>query len=671
MSDMKEQKAFTPGMMSNNLNNQPIWSDWSTENAIQSGMKSSTYVYACVDRLMKSVASIPWNAYVKNSKGEWEEAHDHPLEQLIQNPNPFMSRKQLMEIITAHLYLGGNAVLQKIKVRDTTVELWPISPDSIKPVPSKTDFIKEYRYNKNGHITNYAPDEIAHFMFIDPSNVYWGMSPLLAGARTVDTDVEAVKWNKVALQNRAITDGVFSFDNVLTQDQWDEARKQVRDQHQGSENARTPWVLGSGAKWNQMSLSPVEMDFLNSRKMTREEICSIFQVPPPMVGIYENATLANIETARKILWVDTVIPLLDGLQEVLNRSLAKEFSMDGKEVWLGYDITNVQALQENMNEKITNAQALFSMGVPFNMINARLELGFDAIESGDSGYMPMNLMPTSFKPSQEDDDEDEEEKSIEFKFFNLETPEQKAMHWKRVDDRRKKWESKVGGMIEKQFIKESKGVIKAFKGGDTNSALKAIDKQAKDWETMFAAFYTNVMEDFGDETSNSIEKSAGIKLETKFDAYSSGAQEWIKYMVGRNIKNIGMTTKERLQREISLGFDAGEDSGDIAARIKGLYSYMGNVRSHVIARTEVGSAMNAGSHFAAEQTGLDYERVWLSSMDDRTRDTHSFMDGIAVKGDESFDVNGSEMMFPGDSSLGADAAEIINCRCVETFEVRR
>jgi len=142
-------------------------------------------------------------------------------------------------------------------------------------------------------------------------------------------------------------------------------------------------------------------------------------------------------------------------------------------------------------------------------------------------------------------------------------------------------------------------------------------------------------------------------------------------MVGRNITNIGITTKERLQREIRLGFDAGEDSQDIALRIQGLYSYMGEVRSHVIARTEVGSAMNAGSHFAAEQTGLEYDRVWLSSMDDRVRDSHSFMDGTTVKEDEPFNVEGSEMMFPGDSSMGADSAEIINCRCVETFEVRR
>lgn len=684
-SDLEHKTKFN-GIISNFQDNNPVWSDWSIDNAIKNGMKSSTYVYSCINLLMTSVSSIPWNAYTKNSKGEWEEAHNHPLEQLIQEPNPFTSRQQLIETITAHLYLGGNAILQKVKTRGMVTQVWAIAPDAIKPVPSKINYISRYEYRNGAVKKDFKPDEIVHFMFTDPSNPYWGFSPIQAGARTIDTDIEAVEWNKVAMQNRAVSDGVFTFkEQFISQEQWEDARKQVRDQHQGSKNARNPWVLGGDAQWQPMSSTPVEMDFINSRKMTVQEICSIFQVPPPMIGIYENATLANIETARKIFWIDTIIPFLDKIQDTFNRVLAPEF---GDNVWIGYDISNVQALQENLGEKITNAKDLFAMGVPFNQINERLELGFDSLDGGNSGYLPMNLMPTSFKPDnetievieEEDDDKlsklfKEVETKLELvegekKYTNLQTTEQKEMHWKRVDGRRQKWESKVGKMIGKQFSKESKEVIKAFKSGGLASANRAVAKQTKNWEKLFTAFYINVMEDFGDEAADSVSKQAGIKREVKFDAYDEGVRDWIEYMVGRNIKNISQTTRDRIKRETGIGFDNGEDSQQIAARLQGLYKHMEESRAMTIARTEIGSAMNAGSHFAIEQTGLKYDRVWLSSLDDRTRESHEDMDGEVAEGDEPFDVNGSEMMFPGDSSMGADELEIINCRCVETYEVR-
>lgn len=378
-------------LLSPNLINKPIWKDWNTENAVNSGFKSSSYVYACVFRLMKSAASVPWLVETLSGK-DWEEDENHPLKLLIDNPNPYFSWQDMIERMTAHLYLGGNGIWQKIRVgsQKMVAELWPLPPDAITPVPNVENFIGRYEYRYQSVIKNFEPNEILHIMFTDPGNVFWGMSPLQAGAKIVDTDNEAVNWNKIALQNRAVSDGLFSFKMPMTKDQYDQAKTIIKDQHQGSANARMPWVLGNDATWQQMSLSPVEMDFLQSRKMTREDICSIFQVPPPLVGIYENATLANIETARKIFWLDTVIPYLDDLKSGFDMGLAKEF---GPNVRMNYDLKNVQALRENFGQQVNTAQLLFNMGVPFNEINKRLELGFEELDWGDMGYLNAGLVP--------------------------------------------------------------------------------------------------------------------------------------------------------------------------------------------------------------------------------------------------------------------------------------
>lgn len=100
-------------------------------------------------------------------------------------------------------------------------------------------------------------------------------------------------------------------------------------------------------------------------------------------------------------------------------------------------------------------------------------------------------------------------------------------------------------------------------------------------------------------------------------------------------------------------------------------------RGEVIARTESLEALRAGQNEAVEQ-GLeeaDVERgesvkVWDATGDSRTRSDHSIMDGQRVPVNEPFTApDGSRLMFPGDTSLGAAADQTIQCRCEMRIEV--
>jgi HK97 family phage portal protein len=371
----------------------PVFTDWDMDNAVAEGYKACGYVYACIYKIMKSMASVPWHAEVRDAEG-WERVDEHPLSLLLSKPNDFMDMQDYMERIVAHLFLGGNSI-NKLTLgisdgKNIPLEMWPLYPDNIKPVPDREKYIRYYEYNANSIKKNFDVEEIIQIQFVDPENPYWGCSPLKSGGRVIDTDIEAVKWNKVALENRAVTDGVFSVKEFLTKDQWTLLREQIADQHQGSDVAREPWLLSGGASWQQMSLSPVEMDWIQSRKMNREDICSMLGVPPPLIGFYDDATLNNIQTARRIFWEDTIIPLMDDVRGAFNLGFQRFY---GPDVRATYDISNVPALREDFVKKVESAQKLWQMGIPFNEINQRLELGFDEISGGDIGYMPANLLP--------------------------------------------------------------------------------------------------------------------------------------------------------------------------------------------------------------------------------------------------------------------------------------
>ena len=704
--EMSLKARQSPGALPFGLSKSATWTNWNTQKAVKEGYKASVYVYACIMKRARAVASVPWYVYRQNPDGTWEKEVNHPLEMLIDRPNPFMSRSDLMERLIINLDLTGNSLFKKVMVRGSTVELFPIGPEGITPVPDDTEFIKEYEYQVGGYQKiKFAPEEILHAMYTDPSNVFWGLAPLQVAAKTVDTDTEAVNWNKIALQNRAVSDGTFTFDQPLTRDQWQEARQQIREQHQGSQNARAPWVLGGGAKWQSMSLSPVDMDFIEGRKMTREEICTVFDVPPPIVGILDKANYSNMKEARRVFWLDTIIPLLENIKNILNRSINPEY---GNGVEIDFDLSNVEALQENFNEKIEGAERLWKMGVPFNEINQRLELGFDEIEGGDVGFLPGSVLPTELAtttnpprnnqpPTQSDPpptevmpDGDEEQNTLpksktspmETKLlkkygFNLQTLDEKKAYWKAFEGNRSSWYTEVQAQARDLFLDEGKRVSEAFRNASTprqglRTALKEIDVDV--WEDFLLTNYEQIAEQFGREFTDGIKalRSYHKKDDIRdWDPWDYNIQTYLKTMAARKVTQITETTREEMRDMITLARDMSMTMDDIAGAIMTKFEQYSDYRAFRIARTEVVAASNFGSYFAALESsdiiGGDMEKEWVDSDDSRVRDSHAAMDGERVPIDKRYS-NG--MDYPGDMMNG-QASEVIHCRCAQVYHLPR
>lgn len=104
------------------------------------------------------------------------------------------------------------------------------------------------------------------------------------------------------------------------------------------------------------------------------------------------------------------------------------------------------------------------------------------------------------------------------------------------------------------------------------------------------------------------------------------------------------------------------------------------LRGEVIARTEGLPAIRAAKHEAFQQLVddgrvdvMDIVRGWSTTEDGRQRDTHDTMNGQEVRGlDMPFtSPSGAQMMFPGDTSRGAPASEIVACRCDEFIAIRK
>lgn len=116
---------------------------------------------------------------------------------------------------------------------------------------------------------------------------------------------------------------------------------------------------------------------------------------------------------------------------------------------------------------------------------------------------------------------------------------------------------------------------------------------------------------------------------------------------------------------VNQGDDVSQISERIAETLDTTATPRWSNRATVTARTETIGALNSGRSGAfravSQETGRDFEKVWLSTIDDRTRETHVTADGQRVPVDQNFQVGGFDLDYPGDPD--GPAEEVIQCRC--------
>lgn len=630
-------------------NNKPVYSSFTLEKAVREGYKKNLIVYACVRKIAESLGSVPWQAM--QSKGNvWNEILDeeHPLKRLVKTPNANMTRRFMAERLVLHLLLTGNAIQAKLKADGEMRFLYPITPDVIKPVMSRKDYIAGYLYERNGEKLSFKPDEIVQWMIQDPSNPFWGLSPLEVGGKVVDLSIATTDWNVSAMQNRGGVDGILSFKQTLDDKSYKNAREAANRDISGRKNARKILVLDREAQFQKTASDPAEFDFPNAHKMTREDIFMLFGTPPVVMGIFEDATLANAEASHYMFWTNTVIPLLESVMEIYDLKLVEtDF---GSDFWLKPDLSNVPALQPNFKTLSEAAQRFWQMGVPFHVINQRLELGFDRFD-GDEESKPSQSTTLSTEASKgSGPPETKVSKRVQF--------------WKARDDQRTAFEERVAEQIGKLLKSEGSSVANAFRSNGMDAALSAVKSNESKWTKTLNDTYSVSIEHFGSMTFGELTSQKA----NAFTVATNRIKDFIKTTVGKHVTGISQTSRKTLRKVIGDAVSSGLSSDKVARAIKDKYEEWSTGRAYTIARTELGAAANFGHREGALQagdsTGLKVRKEWIASGDDRVRDSHNDVDGEKRKIDEAYS-NG--LMYPNDPN--ADAGEIVNCRCVESYSL--
>jgi len=244
-----------------------------------------------------------------------------------------VQRDGLLEAITANLLLHGNAYVQLIAGEDDQpVELCQMRPERVSVVCDEQGWPLAYLYRAAGRTVRIARNDalerrqVAHIKSLHPRDDHYGMGCIEAAIGAASVHNRASRWNKALLDNAARPSGAIVYEpndgSLLSADQFTRLRDELAEEFSGSANAGRPLLLEGGLKWQALSLTPADMDFVALKEGAARDIALAFGVPPVLVGLPGDATYANAREAGRALYRQTILPMAAQILGAINAMLS-------------------------------------------------------------------------------------------------------------------------------------------------------------------------------------------------------------------------------------------------------------------------------------------------------------------------------------------------------------
>ena len=295
------------------------------------------WVAVSVNKLARQIARLPLYAHRLIEGTRWEGESepvglDHPLARLLARPWPRAGELHLKQKLAFPALVHGNAALAIF--RDE-----PGAPPS-SLVPLDYRFLTPHCLGGDGEVDVWETGQSGRPRMLAREDVLhcaWeagagdlGVSPLRQLGVTLRTEDAAQRYQASSFDNGARPSGalVLPQDARLDADERQELREEIRGQHAGVDQQFKVALLSGGMDWKPFSHTAVEAELIEQRKLNREEVAAVYDVPPPLVGILDHATYSNVAEMHRMLYGMVLGPWLTLIEDTIKAQI-----IDTHEPW--------------------------------------------------------------------------------------------------------------------------------------------------------------------------------------------------------------------------------------------------------------------------------------------------------------------------------------------------
>ncbi len=333
-------------------------------------MADSAWLFAVIDRIASAVAAAEWGLW-SGVEGNATVVERHPLLDLWKQPNKTTPRMQVVENAGQHFELVGEQwwiILRDRAGFGVPLELQLIRPDRITPVMGGGGLVG-YEYKIGNQRIPLDLDDVMPVLRPSPTNPFRGLGVVQSLLIELGSDKAAAQWTKAFFDNSAEPGGIVEVDREVDDAEFERFADRWRASHRGQSNAHRVAFLDNNYKWVDRKLTQRDMQFIDLRKWTRDQVLGAFGMPATALGISEGVNRANADAGERLFSRWLIVPRLRRMKAALNMHLASQFP---GELFFNFVDPTPDDRVLDLDEAVRGYDSGFVM---LNEARAKLELG--------------------------------------------------------------------------------------------------------------------------------------------------------------------------------------------------------------------------------------------------------------------------------------------------------
>ena len=342
-------------------------------------------VWAAVQLKASVLSSLALHFYEMQGNGRVE-IQDHPLARLFSGKvNQYQTRVEFFETLGLNLYLSGNFYGKISKTANEIVSILPLMSSQME-VELLTDGSVVYTYTDGINVNAYSAESIWHVKLM--GNGIKGMSPMLYAKNAISTAILAEEWAGNTVGNAGKPSGVLSYDKLLTKEQRQQLKEKFSNLQEG--NQETLMVLEAGMKYDKVSMSPQEVQLLDSRRFQIEDIARFFNVPSVMIN----------DTSGSTVWGSGIEQIITGWYKLgfrpelerLETSIISHLLPAGQRLNVSVEFDFEELLRTDFKTRVETGSKAVGAGL-MTRNEWRKKEWLPIVEGGDELTVQVNLTP--------------------------------------------------------------------------------------------------------------------------------------------------------------------------------------------------------------------------------------------------------------------------------------
>lgn len=362
-----------------------------TATTYEAMFKSQPILHAAIMKRVNAMARNPLKTYEFGLDGESRRrVRSHPVAQLIKKPHPlgyeFGWKSQLQLDYNIH----GECLAVKVRERgpgSTPIELWPVPWRYVEVYHDEHRNVLGYEVHIGGK--SFVVDRMEVLHIKRP-----GGSPLAPLRRTLALEEAAQTYQGENIRNGVAPRTAFTTEGRLPENTIPRLREELNKLYSGADNAGKAAIFDQGLKPNKIGLSPVDLDLIAQRKLSRDEVCAVYDMAPALLGL-EHGTYSSTSEYRRALY-DSIATDLVLFEEAFQAQIVEpEPAWDG--VFVEFDTNELLRPDPETRARIH----MLTQQSSTSTANERRRVeNLPPIEdpAADTVFMPQNMLPVGAQP---------------------------------------------------------------------------------------------------------------------------------------------------------------------------------------------------------------------------------------------------------------------------------